>query len=68
MKKTPYKKATEIHRRIESILLDCQEFSNEECYPLIIDGLTKVNTLLNELKIKFIKDSDNSENNSKLEV
>jgi len=66
MKNLKFNRAKALHKQIESILLDCQEFSNEEQYPLIIDGLSKVNTLLNELEIKFIKDLQEIDNSSKL--
>lgn len=55
-----FDKAKLLHQKIEVILLECQEFEATEEYPDIVDGLTRVLKSLNLLKIKYIKDLQNT--------
>jgi len=52
---TKFNKAKKLHKQLEIILIDCKEFEGTDQYPLIIDSLSRVLNLLNELKIGYIK-------------
>ena len=55
MKNSKFNKAKNLHKQLEIILIDCKEFEGTDQYPLIIDSLSRVLNLLNELKLNYIK-------------
>ena len=58
MKNSKFNKAKKLHKELEVTLIDCKEFEGTDQYPLIIDSLSRVLNLLNELKLNYIKGSD----------
>lgn len=53
-----FEKAKNIHKGLEALLLECQEFENTEQYPVIIDSLSRALKSINELKINTIKEGN----------
>lgn len=51
-----FNKVNSVHRSLEKILRQCQEFEDTEEYPLIKNQLSKSLKLINDLRVKFIKD------------
>lgn len=54
-----FNKADSIYKSLGEILGQCQEFENTEDYLLIKDALSKSLKLINDLRVKFIKDPHN---------
>jgi len=53
-----FEKAKKIHKGLEALLLDCQEFEGSEQYNLIVDSLSRALKSINELKINAIKEGN----------
>jgi len=56
MENLQFDKSDGVYKKLTMLLIECQEFENTEEYPLIRENLSKTLGLINDIRVKSLKD------------